>query len=107
MSEAAGVEPSRAEVEQAAGWLLLEFGATWCGHCQAARPAVQAFVQEHGLAHRWIEDGKGRPLGRSFAVKLWPTLVLLHDGIEVVRVVRPRQGGDLRPLASALEGRRA
>ncbi|MCA1715096.1 MAG: thioredoxin family protein, partial [Gammaproteobacteria bacterium] len=31
----------------------------------------------------------GRPLGRSFRVKLWPTLVFLRDGVELARVVRP------------------
>lgn len=101
--EAHGDEPSRADIDQSRGWLLLQFGATWCGHCQAAQPAVQAFLKRHaGLAERWVEDGKGQPLGRSFAVKLWPTLVLLRDGVEVARVVRPRTPDDLQPLASAL-----
>lgn len=101
--EVQGEEPRRADIDQSRGWLLLQFGATWCGHCQAARPAVQAFLQRHaGLAERWVEDGKGRPLGRSFAVKLWPTLVLLRDGVEVARVVRPRTADDLEPLSTAL-----
>jgi thioredoxin 1 len=37
-----------------------------------------------------VEDGPGRALGRSFRVKLWPTLVFLKDGREVDRVVRPQ-----------------
>jgi thioredoxin 1 len=36
-----------------------------------------------------VEDGKGKPLGRSFRVKLWPTLVFLRDGQVVARAVRP------------------
>jgi thioredoxin 1 len=36
-----------------------------------------------------VEDGSGRRLGRSFAVKLWPTLVFLRDGEEISRLVRP------------------
>jgi thioredoxin 1 len=36
-----------------------------------------------------IEDGKGKPLGRSFRVKLWPTLVFLRDGRVVQQVARP------------------
>ncbi|WP_256659840.1 thioredoxin family protein, partial [Pseudomonas sp. LS-2] len=35
------------------------------------------------------EDGSGRRLGRSFGVKLWPTLVFMRDGQEVARLVRP------------------
>lgn len=99
-----GAEPalSLADVQAGRGWLLLEFGASWCGHCQAAQPLVQAFVGAHAIACQWVEDGKGRPLGRAFAVKLWPTLVLLHDGQEVARVVRPRQAAQLAPLEAAL-----
>ena len=41
------------------------------------------------MPHVKVEDGPGLPLGRSFKVKLWPTLVFLHDGREVARLVRP------------------
>lgn len=98
------VEPSRAEVEAGSGWQLLEFGTDWCGHCAAAQPAVRAFADAHGeVAHRKVEDGKGRPLGRAFAVKLWPTLVLLKDGQEQARVVRPTSEAGLQPLQQALK----
>lgn len=98
-------EPTRAEVEAGTGWQLLEFGTDWCGHCAAAQPAVRAFAESHApVEHRKVEDGKGRPLGRAFAVKLWPTLVLLQDGQERARVVRPARPEDLQPLARALDG---
>ena len=54
------------------------------------------------ISHLKIEDGKGRPLGRSFQVRLWPTLVVLHDGQEVARVVRPRADADLAALVAAI-----
>jgi thioredoxin 1 len=41
------------------------------------------------VRHVKVEDGKGRPLGRSFRVKLWPTLVFLRDGQVVQQVARP------------------
>ncbi len=93
----------RDEVDQSRGQLLLDFGTDWCGHCMAARAAVDAFVEAHPeLAHVRIEDGRGRPLGRSLKVKLWPSLILLRDGVEIARVVRPRSATDLAPLAEAL-----
>ena len=49
-----------------------------------------------------IEDGRGRPLGRAYQVKLWPTLILLRVGRELARVVRPREARDLWPLEQAL-----
>ena len=43
------------------------------------------------MPHVKVEDGPGRRLGRSFGIKLWPTLVFLKDGVEVARLVRPHQ----------------
>ena len=42
-----------------------------------------------------VEDGPGRRLGRSFKVKLWPTLVFLRDGVEVERLARPQAASDI------------
>lgn len=82
--------PSRAEVDAMPGLTLLDFGTNWCGHCQAAQPAIAAALAgQNGLRHLRLEDGKGRPLGRSYSVKLWPTLILLRHGQEVARLVRP------------------
>ena len=92
--------PSRAEVDALPGPVLLEFGTDWCGHCRAAAPAVASALAAHpGLRHLRVEDGPGRALGRSFGVKLWPTLLLLQDGQEQARLVRPRE---VAPVAEAL-----
>lgn len=82
-------EPSRAEVEAMPGEVVLEFGAPWCGHCIAATPIAEHALNARQGRHLRIEDGKGRALGRSFRVKLWPTFVRLQDGVETGRVVRP------------------
>ena len=101
----AEVEPSRAEIDAHRGDLALEFGAPWCGYCIAAQPLLEsALAARDDIAHLKIEDGRGRPLGRSFRVKLWPTLILLRDGAEVARVVRPSGRDEIR---QALSGFRA
>ena len=83
-------EPTRAEVDALTGPTVLEFGATWCEFCRGAQPAIAAALADHlGVRHVKVGDGKGKPLGRSFGVKLWPTLVFLKDGKEVSRAVRP------------------
>ena len=94
------IEPTRAEIDATRGALVLEFGAPWCGYCQAAQPLIQqAFEPHERVNHLKIEDGRGRPLGRSYRVKLWPTLVFLRDGAEVARLVRPE---DMKSIEQAL-----
>ena len=101
------IEPARTAIDALAGPVVLEFGTPWCGHCLFAQPLLDAafggFPQVH---HLKIEDGSGRPLGRSFRVKLWPTLVFLRDGVEVARVVRPNNAeavGQALTLITAAE----
>ena len=85
-------EPSRAELDKTPGPILLEFGTAWCGWCRAAAPLIGAALARHPrVRHVRIEDGHGRRLGRSFRVKLWPTLIFLKDGQEQARLVRPQQ----------------
>jgi thioredoxin 1 len=96
--------PSREDVDSRSGTLLLDFGTNWCGHCQAAQQPVDAALQAYPeLRHIRVEDGPGRPLGRSFRVKLWPTLILLRDGREIARLVRPTESDAVAQwLASGL-----
>ena len=98
--DASAREPSRDSIDALAGPTLLEFGTSWCGHCRAAQPLIaQALKARQGIRHVKVEDGSGRPLGRSFNVRLWPTLVFMRDGKEVAKLVRPE---DSQSIANAL-----
>jgi len=99
--------PTRDEVDAMRGPVLLDFGTEWCGHCRAARPLVDAAVAARpGVRHLRVEDGPGRPLGRSFGVKLWPTLVFLHDGKESERLVRPHDAGAIEAALGRIDAAR-
>jgi thioredoxin 1 len=101
----ATVAPSRAEVDALPGLTVVEFGTDWCGFCKAAQPLVEeAFADASPLRHLKIEDGSGRPLGRSFRIKLWPTLVFMRDGQEVGRLVRPGSASLIRQELEKAQG---
>lgn len=101
-AEFAAAEPSRVEVDAWPGLTAIEFGAPWCPHCIGAQPLFEATLAERAdIRHLKIEDGPGRPLGRSFRIKLWPTLVLLRDGVEVARVVRPTVQAEVDAVITA------
>ena len=96
----AAIEPTRAEIDALGGPTVLEFGSPTCGHCRAAQALLAAALADYpSLRHIKIADGSGRPLGRSFKVKLWPTLVFLSNGREVARLVRP---ADANAIGSAI-----
>lgn len=99
--EYATVEPRLAEVETLQGATLLEFGNAWCGWCRRAQPLIAEALAAHpGMRHLKVADASGKRLGRAFGVKLWPTLVVLKDGKEVARAVRP---ADAQEICAALE----
>jgi thioredoxin 1 len=56
------------------------------------------------LRHLKIEDGPGRRLGRSFRIKLWPSLVLIRDGQELERLVRPTTEAEISAALVRLAG---
>jgi thioredoxin 1 len=98
-------QPDRTQVDALRGPAVVEFGTNWCGHCQAAQPLLaQVFNDYPHVHHTKVEDGSGRPLGRSFRVKLWPTLIFLRDGQEVLRLVRPTRLSDIEEAFEQLVG---
>jgi thioredoxin 1 len=97
-------EPRRAEVDALAGPTVLEFGSPWCGWCRRAQPLIAAGFRDHpAVRHIKVADASGRRLGRSFGVKLWPTLVFLRDGKEAARLVRPDDESEVREAMEKID----
>ena len=102
--EYASSEPAREEIDALQGPALLEFGSPWCGWCRRAEPLIADALAAHpAVRHIKIADASGRRLGRSFGVKLWPTLVFLRDGKETARLVRPNGAGAIRTALAQID----
>jgi thioredoxin 1 len=100
----AELEPGRAEIDTLDGPAMLEFGSPWCGYCRAVQPLLaDALADRPHVRHIKIADASGRPLGRSFNVKLWPTLVFLSNGREAGRLVRPRDVDAIRKSLAMID----
>ena len=97
-------QPSREHVDQLQGPAIVQFGTDWCGFCQAAEPLIETTLAGRADVQRLkVEDGPGRALGRSFRVKLWPTLIFLREGREIARVVRPQSAQEVTAALSQLD----
>ncbi|MCK9260323.1 MAG: thioredoxin family protein [Azoarcus sp.] len=95
---------SRSEIDELDEAVVLNFGTDWCGHCNAAAPLIAAAMARHpGIRQIKVEDGPGRRLGRSFSVKLWPSLIFVRKGQEIARLVRPGKQEDIEQALQALE----
>ena len=97
-------EPERAQIDALVGPALIEFGNAWCGYCRAAQPLIADALASHpAVRHFKIADGPGRPLGRSFKVKLWPTLIFVDAGAEAARLVRPGSSDEIKRALAKID----
>ncbi|HYL23645.1 MAG TPA: thioredoxin family protein [Burkholderiales bacterium] len=104
MTDYAQTEPKREEVDALPGATLVEFGSPWCGWCRRAQPLIAEALAAHPhVRHIKVADASGRPLGRSFGVKLWPTLVFLRDGKEMAKLVRPADREEIKEALARID----
>jgi thioredoxin 1 len=104
----AQTEPKREELDALPGATLVEFGSPWCGWCRRAQPLIaQALAARPDVRRIKIADASGRRLGRSYGVRLWPTLVFLRDGKEAARLVRPHASAEIAEALSQIDTVRA
>lgn len=100
----ATAEPQRTEIDALEGPTVVEFGSPWCGWCRRAQPLIAEALAKHPrVRHIKVADASGKRLGRSFGVKLWPTLVFLRDGKETAKLVRPAYSGEIKQALARID----
>jgi thioredoxin 1 len=62
-------------------FVLVDFGATWCGPCKMLAPSIEAIEQEHPELHVVKMDAdRDRPVTDSMGIQSLPTLLLYKKG---------------------------
>ena len=71
-----------AEVVQAAGAVLVDFSATWCGPCKKLEPVVHEIAGDYDgkLKVVKVDVDKAPTTAAKFAVMSVPTLIFFRDG---------------------------
>lgn len=72
------------------GYRMLVFGASWCGPCQALKselPKMSSALADAGVAGVYYVDSDiHQRFRQANKIKVYPTIVLMRDGVEVFRV---------------------
>ena len=79
--------------------VVVDFWASWCGHCRNFRPIVEAASAklQYQVRLARVESEEEPTLARRYAIKGMPTQILFRAGCEVAR-----QSGAM-PLAAFMQ----
>lgn len=83
-----------AEVLQAEGYVLVDFGAEWCAPCKQLEPVYRQMSTEYeNVKFVSVDTDESPELGEQYVERGIPTLILFKDGREVSKQVgfRDRQ----------------
>ena len=99
VSDRAGVSVFK----QKSGVALLDFYADWCGPCKALAPTLERFASENPyVTVGKVNVDENSNTAQEFGIRSIPTLVFLHNGREVGRLVGVTSPNRIQDLLSAI-----
>jgi thioredoxin 1 len=91
-------------IKQNGGITLLDFYADWCGPCKALAPTLERFASENPhITVGKINVDENSNTAEEFGIRGIPTLVFLHDGREVGRLVGATSQRTIQDLLNAIK----
>ncbi len=93
-----------AEVKQSGVPVLVDFGATWCGPCQALHPTIAELATEYGGSVKIaeVDIDESQELAAMFGVMSVPTLLFFRGGEVVDKQVGALSKNDLKKRIDAV-----
>jgi len=69
------------------GLFVLKFGAMWCAPCKAIEPSLKKLEAEHpGISFISVDVDEHPELAKKYRIRALPTVILLKDGKEAIRI---------------------
>ena len=76
------------EVTGGSGIAVVDFGATWCGPCQALAPSIDAMAQEYDgrVLIGKVDVDQSPDLATQYGVMSVPTILFFKDGAKIDQI---------------------
>jgi thioredoxin 1 len=82
--------------EIAAGSIIVDFWAPWCGPCRMVGPVIDEIAQEHGdkVNVGKVNVDENPAIAQKYGIMSIPTIILFKDGEPSKKVIGARSKAD-------------
>ena len=93
------------QVLEASGLAVVDFGATWCGPCQALAPTIEELAGEYadkGVVIGKCDVDQAQDLAGKYGIMSVPTVLFFKDGEKVDTIMGNQPKATLQAKIDAL-----